>query len=92
MKFCCHLALQFAIALTFGEISCSSGAAESATTVKQESFERDPQWDAYNNHVAPKRIPKVAQEFGRALPGAAAGPAIGDAAPIESRPAIAVLT
>jgi len=37
-------------------------------------------------------VGKVAQEFGRALPGAAAGPAIGDAAPIESGPAIAVLT
>src|SRR5205823_6156631 len=27
------------------------------------SFERDPQWEGFNNRVAPKRVPAVIQDF-----------------------------
>jgi hypothetical protein len=32
--------------------------------VKHESFDHDPGWEGFNNHVTPKRIPAVNQDFG----------------------------
>src|SRR5947207_15792746 len=64
MKSFFHLAFPLMVALTFGEAVRDSAAVESVTALKQESFERDPKWEGYNNHVTPKRIPTVAQDFG----------------------------
>jgi hypothetical protein len=73
MKSGCSLALQFAVALaSAGLVLAASGVAESATALKKQSFERDPNWEGYNNRVAPKRIPTVTQDFGYS-PGNFAG-------------------
>jgi hypothetical protein len=32
--------------------------------LKTESFDRDPKWEALNNHVVPERIARVVQDFG----------------------------
>jgi hypothetical protein len=42
-----------------------SAMAESA--LKTESFDRDPKWEGFNNHVTPKKIPTVIQDFGYSL-------------------------
>lgn len=39
-------------------------AAAQKTFLKSESFDRDPGWDALNNHVEPKHVPTVTQDFG----------------------------
>src|SRR5689334_21764843 len=66
MRSCYQLALQLALALTFGEIFSISGVDQAAISFKKESFDRDPQWEGYNNHAAPKQIRTVAQDFGYA--------------------------
>jgi hypothetical protein len=38
--------------------------AENSNGLKRESFDRDPHWEGFNNHVTPRRIPKVVQDFG----------------------------
>ena len=35
-----------------------------ATELKTESFDRDPNWEGFNNRVKAKRIPTVMQDFG----------------------------
>jgi hypothetical protein len=39
-------------------------AAGNAGFVKTENFDRDPQWEGFNNRVTPKRVPMVDQDFG----------------------------
>ena len=40
-------------------------AAEGGTTeLKTESFDRDPNWEGFNNRVTPRKIPTVTQDFG----------------------------
>src|SRR5262249_35904203 len=34
------------------------------TTLKAESFDRDPGWEGHNNRVEPTRVPTVKQDFG----------------------------
>lgn len=44
-------------------MNCSAwGAAVPA--LKTQAFDRDPGWDGHNNHIAPKGVPKVVQDFG----------------------------
>ena len=33
-------------------------------TSKSESFDRDPHWDARNNHIVPANVPEIVQDFG----------------------------
>jgi hypothetical protein len=58
------LYFQVAVLLALGLSKNVSAVAESASALKTESFERDPDWEGFNNHVAPKRIPTVLQNFG----------------------------
>src|SRR4051812_45163186 len=57
------LALALLFAFTLGP---ATGGADDKpkTTIKAERFDRDPGWEALNNHVEPKRIPTVTQDFG----------------------------
>lgn len=50
--------VSFALALTI------AGAALAAESTKSESFDRDPGWEGFNNHIVPDRIPTVTQDFG----------------------------
>ncbi len=34
------------------------------TSLKTEHFDRDPGWEGHNNHIVPKKIPTVKQDFG----------------------------
>ena len=36
-------------------------------SLKSESFDHDPGWEGYNNHVLPKRVQMVKQDFGYSL-------------------------
>jgi hypothetical protein len=42
---------------------CAIGAA-SISGIKSESFDRDPNWDGFNNRQAPGKLPVVTQDFG----------------------------
>lgn len=57
---------------------CASfgGAAETAG-LKSESFDRDPDWEEYNNHVPPKKAVMVKQDFGYSATNFA-GKAVGE--------------
>jgi hypothetical protein len=35
-----------------------------APVIKAQSFDRDPAWDAHNNHIVPKEYPTITQDFG----------------------------
>jgi hypothetical protein len=43
---------------------CSRGAEVSASSLKSEAFDRDPEWEGHNNRVKPKKVPIVTQDFG----------------------------
>ncbi|MDB6029067.1 MAG: hypothetical protein JWM68_5290 [Verrucomicrobiales bacterium] len=58
LSFC--LTLLFTVALSPGVF----GAAEVAPGLKTESFDHDPNWEGFNNHVVPKKLPTVIQNFG----------------------------
>jgi hypothetical protein len=45
-------------------VALCSFAFAAPPTLKTESFDRDPAWDAYNNHVTPRKIPTIHQDFG----------------------------
>jgi hypothetical protein len=49
----------FSHALLFALLATPVGAG-----IKTESFTHDPNWEEFNNHVTPKRIPDVVQDFG----------------------------
>jgi hypothetical protein len=40
------------------------GAEPTRTTIKSESFDRDPGWEGHNNRVVPAEVPIVTQDFG----------------------------
>ncbi|PWU19666.1 MAG: hypothetical protein C5B50_06025 [Verrucomicrobia bacterium] len=67
------------------------GRAEtnSGIYLKTESFEHDPGWEAYNNHVQPARVPVIVQDFGYCAAGAdgQTGGAIGGKFTRASKPA-----
>jgi hypothetical protein len=46
--------------LLFAGMPCLLQAAE----LKSESFDRDPGWEGHNNHIVPKNVLKVTQDFG----------------------------
>jgi hypothetical protein len=50
----------FAVATIF--VAFAAVAAE--PTAKSQSFDQDPSWEAHNNHVVPKDVPMVVQDFG----------------------------
>jgi hypothetical protein len=37
---------------------------EAKSTLKAESFEKDPGWEGHNNRIVPDRVPTVKQDFG----------------------------
>jgi len=43
---------------------CGIATARDATPLKTEHFDRDPGWEGRNNHITPKRMPTVKQDFG----------------------------
>jgi hypothetical protein len=38
--------------------------AVAAPALKTESFEHDPGWEGHNNHIVPKQVLVVKQDFG----------------------------
>src|SRR2546421_7309424 len=34
------------------------------STLKAESFDKDPGWEGHNNRIVPERVPTVTQDFG----------------------------
>ena len=40
------------------------GTASGAAELKNESFDHDPSWEGFNNHLPPRRVPTVTQDFG----------------------------
>ena len=53
----------FLIALVAGAAPTVAADAPS-TGVKTETFDSDPNWEGFNNHVVPKVYPVVVQDFG----------------------------
>ena len=52
---------------TIISFSAGIGAAadsEPATILKTEPFDRDPGWEAHHNHIVPKSVPTIEQDFG----------------------------
>lgn len=41
-----------------------SAGQEQKAIIKSESFDRDPGWEGHNNHLVPKDIPTITQDFG----------------------------
>src|SRR5436190_11319962 len=67
---------------------CGAEGAE-APDLKHESFDRDPGWEALNNHTELKSVPVVKQDFGYSatnFAGKAAGE-VGGAVTRTTRPA-----
>src|SRR5690349_12189805 len=57
-------------------LAVRSFAADPA--LKTEHFDRDPGWEEYNNHVAPKKTQLVKQDFGYSAKTNFAGKAKGE--------------
>ncbi len=55
--------MKFPVGLCMAGLACNV-LANSPAPLKTETFDRDPQWEGFNNHVAPKRVPTVVQDFG----------------------------
>jgi len=51
-----------AMAISVGAVLCASAA--SAQAVRTQSFEADPGWEGYNNHIVPQAPKTVKQDFG----------------------------
>lgn len=58
----CYHQVPLLCALLFSA-DCFAGA-RGTTGLKTESFDRDPNWEGFNNHITAKRIPTVTQDFG----------------------------
>jgi hypothetical protein len=56
--------LATAAVLTALVLAAAAPADDGGSMTKTESFDRDPGWEGFNNHVVPDRIPTVAQDFG----------------------------
>src|SRR4051794_30900681 len=52
-----------AILVLFGSHNGMAEDLWAGALLKSESFDRDPGWDAFNNHVQPKRTQTVTQDF-----------------------------
>ena len=50
------------LCVLFFSAACSAQAG-GATGLKTESFDRDPNWEGFNNRITPRRIPTVTQDF-----------------------------
>ena len=64
-RFCRAIAKALVLLTTSLGLSTMARADEQhATTVKHESFDRDPQWLAHDNRMVPGRLPTIVQDFG----------------------------
>jgi hypothetical protein len=55
--------LTLLVALTAGAGN-GRGDDQPKTVLKSESFDKDPGWEGHNNHIVPKRVVTVKQDFG----------------------------
>src|SRR5438128_8783465 len=39
-------------------------AAQDPAPLKQETFDKDPGWEGFNNRIVPEKVPTVIQDFG----------------------------
>jgi hypothetical protein len=53
--------------------AADDGGGRARTMIKSEAFDRDPAWDAVNNHVTPKKSEPVKQDFGYSATAFASG-------------------
>lgn len=60
---CCFIAAVGTAAL-LGIASPAHAVEADATTLKHENFDKDPNWEGFNNRVVPKRQKIVRQDFG----------------------------
>src|SRR4249919_2582168 len=60
---CCLVAV-FATAAIFGIVESAVAADANANGLKREDFDKDPNWEGFNNRVVPKRQKIVTQDFG----------------------------
>ena len=56
-----HLLLLMALAAI---VTLARGADPAKPGTKSESFDRDPDWEAYNNRIVPKKAATIVQDFG----------------------------
>lgn len=56
--------LRLPVLLLTAVVSCTALPAAPNATLKSEPFDHDPNWDSFNNHTAPGRVPTVIQDFG----------------------------
>src|SRR4051794_931877 len=79
-----------ALFVTLLLFSCDMAVAQglwAGAVLKSESFDRDPGWDAFNNHVQPRRTQTVTQDFGYVTSKESGGPgAIGGKVIRSSKP------
>jgi hypothetical protein len=52
------------VTILIGSIATTYGVDPPTTTLKTETFDRDPGWDGFNNRLVPEVAPKVTQDFG----------------------------
>src|SRR5205085_8720766 len=45
-------------------LSALLAAAQDPAKLKTETFDKDPGWEAFNNHIVPEKVPTVVQDFG----------------------------
>ena len=53
-----------ALIATLLAASAALAADPAAAYLKHESFDHNPQWEGWNNHVTPSALPTVVQDFG----------------------------
>src|SRR5436190_23798447 len=58
------LTVVFSIASILAIASSSSAIDASAAALKRERFDKDPNWEGFNNRIVPKRPKVVKQDFG----------------------------
>ncbi len=56
----CHPLPLLCALLFLTDVSAGADGAK----LKTESFDRDPNWEGFNNRITPKRVPTVTQDFG----------------------------
>src|SRR4051812_44942629 len=60
----CVLAVVIAIVAVLGIVRSADAADANAAGLKHEQFDKDPNWEGFNNRVVPKRPKTVKQDFG----------------------------
>jgi hypothetical protein len=62
-----------AVAVIDRSAAVAVAAADDAPEIKSEAFDHDPGWEGFNNHITPRHVPDVTQDFGYDAAGQVGG-------------------